>query len=138
MDLDELKKKYPLCFQIEGCCFTGFECGEGWFGVLHELLDKLERRIAENPDKYLKAEVPFQIDQIKEKFGGLRFYIAGHPIDEDVWDWIIEAEEKCWNTCEICGKPGEHCSTKSKMWLKTLCSEHAEQKEYIPYKRNEQ
>lgn len=57
--------------------------------------------------------------QIKEKFGGLRFYCDGG--DEFTEGLIQMAEMMADCTCEVCGKPG---STRGGGWIKTLCDEH--------------
>ena len=60
------------------------------------------------------------VSQVKEKFGGLRFYVGGAP--QEVHDIIDECERLSYKTCELCGKPGKprECG-----WIKTLCDEHA-------------
>lgn len=58
--------------------------------------------------------------QIKEKFGGLRFYVDGSDKLEEM---ISQAEADSFKTCELCGKPGVLRSTGS--WLKTLCDDDA-------------
>lgn len=57
--------------------------------------------------------------QIKEKFGGLRFYCNGG--DEFTEGLIQMAEIMADCTCEVCGKPG---SARNSGWIKTLCDEH--------------
>jgi len=57
--------------------------------------------------------------QIKEKFGGLRFYCNGG--DEFTEGLIQMAEIMAECTCEVCGKPG---SARNSGWIKTLCDEH--------------
>ncbi len=54
--------------------------------------------------------------QIKEKFGGLRFYI-NHGNDQ-VWERINEAEKLSCITCENCGAAGKQTHGG---WIKTLC-----------------
>lgn len=87
--------------------------GAGW----HELVRDLEAKLTELLGVY-------DLYQIKEKFGGLRYYIG--PVDADKFDaahaLISEAEAKSFHICEECGKPGE-CKA-SRHWLKTLCEEH--------------
>lgn len=59
------------------------------------------------------------IDQVKEKFGGLRFYTAkGHLIVDPA---ISLAEKRCETICEICGEPGKQ---RNLSWIKTLCDKH--------------
>lgn len=69
-----------------------------------------------------------EILQVKEKFGGLRIYVANeNPQHEKEIDTIIsEAEIKASVTCEECGKPGT--SDYNDVWLKTLCKEHADER----------
>lgn len=61
-----------------------------------------------------------QVCQVKEKFGGLRFYI-GEESDE-IHLRINEAEKQSYKICEWCGEPG----TLVKMgWWTTRCPEHS-------------
>ena len=60
-----------------------------------------------------------ELFQIKEKFGGLRFY-AGQCTDE-MYDRIREAEKQSLKTCMNCGKPG---APTGPGWILTLCEEH--------------
>lgn len=59
--------------------------------------------------------------QIKEKFGGLRFYADGGS--DKLQDMITQAEADSFKTCEMCGKPGVLRISGS--WLKTLCDDDA-------------
>lgn len=58
--------------------------------------------------------------QIKEKWGGLRFYI-GEGTGE-MFSRIEQAENQSLKTCMKCGKPGEPTDTG---WILTLCEEDA-------------
>lgn len=84
----------------------GFECGDGWFEIIKELSEKLNQ--TENP--------PY-VEQVKEKFGELRFYVASAT--DEQYALIEEAEEKAVRTCEICGSEGK-LRTDS-CWFVTLC-----------------
>ena len=111
----QLYEKYPILLQnskLRGPkLFQGFEFGDGWFDLINELCEKIEDYNNDiQEDSYVIAE------QVKEKFGGLRFYV-NRPKDVD--DWVDEAEDKSFKTCEYCGKPGE--IDNSKAWSKTLC-----------------
>ena len=55
------------------CMCWGFETGEGWWQVLRRLSCELE---ALNLLVYDKWKVRIQADQVKEKFGTLRFYYS--------------------------------------------------------------
>jgi hypothetical protein len=132
--LEDLEKQYPLCFKHKGCCMYGIEIQPGWNKIIHVLLGRLEDHLAANPEKFIDCEFPFRIDQIKEKFGTLRFYVNGE-VDETMWDCINYAEDQSANVCEVCAKRGVVHVSKVGFWLKTLCSECAKD-EYIPYNRN--
>jgi hypothetical protein len=95
----------------------GIQCGKGWAGLYGPLIDLcLQRGIV--------------VNQVKEKFGGLRFYVGG-PGNDSLNDIIRAAEAESFHTCEQCGESG--CSwkdgevvykaiTKSDAgWLRTLC-----------------
>lgn len=59
------------------------------------------------------------VDQIKEKFGGLRFYYHGG--DEHIAGMVTMAESWAHRTCETCGNKG---TQRSGGWIRTLCDEH--------------
>lgn len=57
--------------------------------------------------------------QVKEKFGGLRFYYSG---GDDYIDGVVAmAESMSYRTCEVCGTPG---TSPEGVWIRTLCEEH--------------
>lgn len=91
----------------------GWEIDEGWHGLVHELIQRL-----------LNSGWDGDIHQIKEKFGGLRFYVGEASIQ--MHDLIDVYEELSFTICERCGAPGKVRSTG---WIKTLCDLHAEQKD---------
>lgn len=67
----------------------------------------------------------YRLDQIKEKFGGLRYYFAASEdvsIEDRERMYAIEnlVERLSFFVCEECSAPGEICQP-SKYWLKTLC-----------------
>lgn len=57
------------------------------------------------------------LQQIKEKFGGLRFYIGGST--DEVWDRIGKAEAESLRTCQNCGAPGKQ---RGVGWVYTFCT----------------
>lgn len=59
------------------------------------------------------------VDQVKEKFGGLRFYYHGG--DDTVYGMVRMAESWADVTCEKCGDPGER---RHGGWVRTLCDKH--------------
>lgn len=78
-----------------------------------------EKRLAmEEAEK----EVPVA-SQVKEKFGGLRFYVDGAT--EKHYNYITFAESMSYRTCEECGAPGK---TYTDGWHVTLCDHHAKER----------
>ena len=85
-----------------------FNVETGWFPLIKSLIEDL---IELGWDK--------QICQVKEKFGGLRFYInAG---SDAVHERIQKAENDSYEICEVTGKPGEMRTDIG--WYRTLCEE---------------
>jgi len=174
-ELDEyLCKVYPKMMvnrnlhMTETCMCWGFECGDGWFQILNQLmgniqhhidwkerqrevaikfnqiaeqlkagdstlfdeeykdltgLDFKEQRRQELIDRYptvIPEPIPqVTLDQVKEKFGTLRFYYSGG--DDYIRGLVSMAESMSGVTCEECGKPGTQSSGG---WIKTVCKEH--------------
>ncbi len=95
-DVKELLKQKEIVLPIQ----FGFECGDGWFGLISELFACIEQHL--NPKYSSKKEkIPFQITQIKEKWGGLRVYYYGG--DNVVEGMVYFAEHLSYCTCEECG-----------------------------------
>jgi hypothetical protein len=90
-----------------------FECDSGWYQILKDLIADL---IALGWDK--------QICQVKEKYGGLRFYINSGS--DEIHNRIIEAERLSHETCEITGHPGK--TRRDLGWHVTLCDEEYEKR----------
>ena len=88
------------------------EIGEGWYQLMHDLLEEL-----------LKTDWDKDIHQVKEKFGGLRFYIGSGS--EEVYDIISKYEALSYKTCETCGETGE--LRRNLGWWRTLCDKHHEE-----------
>lgn len=76
-----------------------------------------QRRTAAEPCEQVVAQ------QIKEKFGTLRFYARGG--DEATGGMIHMAECMSAVTCEQCGAPG---TTAGRGYIQTLCDHHRAQK----------
>ena len=66
------------------------------------------------------------VDQVKEKFGTLRFYYSGG--DEYIAGLVTMAESMSGVTCEECGNPGKRIGGG---WVTTLCKEHAEARDIV-------
>lgn len=60
------------------------------------------------------------VDQVKEKFGGLRFYTKNIQ-NEKINDLIDEAEEQSVKVCSVCGAPA---TTTTRGWVMYVCDDH--------------
>lgn len=97
--------------------------GEGWHPI-----------VAECHKKLLELDPDYRIDQIKEKFGMLRYYFTpsekpgeeGNETYEKMEAVVSEAEKASGTICEWCGEPGRTVAN-SRGWIKTLCDNHREE-----------
>lgn len=91
----------------------GFECGEGWYQLIHDLCTTIVVHCNTTGDQLPVAS------QVKEKFGGLRFYADG--CSKGVDDIISKFEDYSYKVCEVCGDPG---SQRGGGWIRTMCDTH--------------
>lgn len=131
-ELDELLcQKYPKIFvnrhadmKTTAMCW-GFECGDGWFNILDQLCSNIQHHIDWNNRNFEKGYTQYKqvsqvtADQVKEKFGTLRFYYTGG--DDYISGLTSMAESMSAVTCEKCGSPG---TTGGQGWISTLCETH--------------
>jgi hypothetical protein len=135
----------------------GFECGDGWYMLLDELMFEIKNHISNenrnranefkykwmwNLQAYLRRKyyknsklktlsewiyekaprglhppISVGIDQIKEKFGGLRFYYHGG--DKVIDGMTSLAESLSYRICESCGSTKDVGQTQG--WIYTVC-----------------
>jgi len=123
-ELDEaLCAKYPDIFKDrhgdmrETAMCWGFP-GDGWYNIIDSLCATIKNR--EYNLKLNKKEfLPVVATQVKEKYGGLRFYYTGG--DDYIDGAVAFAEYMSEVTCEVCGKPGKQ---RGHNWMYTACDEH--------------
>ena len=188
-ELDKLLcEKYPKMMvnrnknMQETCMCWGFDCGDGWFNILDQLMGNIQHHIdwkekqrkwatdynemaaqakAGNFDLFEEAmkalpndeykenrladivagdfrEVPQPIpqvtlDQVKEKFGTLRFYYSGG--DDYISGMVSLAESMTGVTCESCGNVGER---RGGGWVHTYCTPCEEAREIARKKLDEE
>jgi len=115
---ETLFNKYPEIFQEKDLPMTqtamcwGIDTGDGWYDIIDTICSKLDKLNADLPEgKKIIAR------QVKEKFGGLRFYTS-RSSDESS-EIIREGEAKSYDTCDMCGNPGYVNPTG--YWMVTLC-----------------
>lgn len=130
-----LCEKYPKIFRDrnksaqETCMSWGFEHGDGWFGILDAACSLMQqhtdnkRQLPNNKwltEEEWEAECQPVAAQVKEKWGGLRFYVDNA---DDYCRGVIDlAERMSLSTCEVCGAPGKRAGGG---WIRTLCEEHS-------------
>lgn len=140
---EEFAKQWPDLFQKSG----DFELsvGYGWYTIINTLfalissdVERAKSRLKfamDNPDKKMNQTIeeleaaveeaidnlPI-IDQVKEKFGTLRFYVSNSS--EKLDRYIVFAESMSGVMCEVCGAPGER---RSGSWIRTLCDAHSKE-----------
>ena len=95
--------------------YGGIAIGAGWFDIL-----KCACQLIQSHCDWKKDACPQVVaEQVKEKFGTLRFYVSG---GDDYTNGIIAmAEQMSGKVCEECGTPGD---TGGKGWISTLCPTH--------------
>ena len=107
-----MEEKYPKMFSQH---YGGFAIGKGWWPIIEGLCATIQGHI-----EWKKGECPqVVVAQIKEKFGGLRFYYDGG--DEQIRGMVYMAELWASSSCEICGNVG---TSRTDGWIKTLCDTH--------------
>ena len=116
----QMEERFPKMF-VEP--YGGFACGEGWWPILEALCGQIQHHI-DWKNKTTEVVAQVTVGQIKEKFGGLRFYYSG---GDDVIDGMVRmAESWASRSCETCGNRATKQTTG---WIKNLCDEHFEEYE---------
>ena len=129
---EKLYEKYPKLYRqkdldarVTAMCW-GVSCGSGWFNIIDNLSATIQDRVEwlngegfhdyrEMPADHVSVTV--EAVQVKEKYGGLRFYVNGS--DAYIDGAIRLAERLSHKTCEMCGAPGK---TNQSGWRMTRCN----------------
>lgn len=134
-ELDKkLCEKYPEIFvnrhgdMRETAMVWGFECEDGWNPLIDHLCSEIQHHLKYNAKK---GTPQFVCDQVKEKFGTLRFY--GHGGDEKIRAFIWFAESFSGKICETCGAPGK---IRGHGWFYTACDQHTKEEDLIEQENN--
>ena len=112
----QLCEKYPLIFADRNANMSqtamcwGFECADGWYNIIDTLCKAIQNHIDQCNVSQVVAV------QVKEKFGGLRFYYDGG--DDYIEGLVQMAEMISERTCEVCGNKSTLYQTG---WHKILC-----------------
>ena len=143
--IKRLEESYPRAMRNVYC---GVSISEGWYHIVESLVrniqhhirwkrgmrarDLIKQRNGEEVE-VTKRVSHIEIHQVKEKFGGLRFYYQGG--DETVSGMVRMAEAWAEQSCEACGERGV---SRRGGWVRTLCDKHeAERQEKMKERFNE-
>ena len=104
--------------RIEPNYWRAIDVDEGWYQLVVDCHTEL---VAIDPH--------YGIFQVKEKFGGLRYYAKPSNMDDKhtlirIGDIISKYEDIAWSTCSATGKPGVLMKSIGG-WFKTLNPEYA-------------
>lgn len=122
-------QRYPRVFNRK---YLDTEVGVGWWATVIRAAERLTAELEAYPDFYV------QTLQLKEKFGGMRWYIALRRVggkDEPVadapeglferlFDIVSVACAEASKLCDVCGEPGKTGTLGGSFWIKTLCDKH--------------
>ena len=110
-----LEKSYPKMYAGK---YGGFAVGKGWYPIIERLSSSIQQHI-EFVNKKEEVCPQVVVMQVKEKFGGLRFYYEGG--DEYIHGLVSMAESWADIACETCGGIGKR---RGGGWVRTLCDVH--------------
>lgn len=113
------KQKYDLIKDHEGQLFYKAAWGKDAAESDHNY--RITAEMIEQRRQSVEAavlQIPIAV-QVKEKFGGLRFYVNG--ANDKQYELIDFAESLSLTTCEVCGKKGKRNRSG---WITTRCKEH--------------
>jgi hypothetical protein len=113
-----LEETYPKMFSQP---YGGIAVGIGWWPIIEKLCANIQSHTDWwNKNRETRPVVEqVVVEQIKEKFGGLRFYYQGG--DDTIAGMVRMAEAWADHSCEECGSPG---TRRSGGWIRTLCDLH--------------
>lgn len=116
----EFEERWPTLMADVSC---GFYCPKGWSDLVWELIANIELE--------LKGDFSmFDISQVKDKFGGLRFYYQfpnakKHKSADYISQLVERAEGESWGICLTCGTTDTVVLkyTGGGGWLASQCSD---------------
>ena len=136
----ELFDKYPKIFrqkdlpmQVTAMCW-GIDVGDGWYDLIDSMCHQIQHHIDwrngcgvfEGRESENLPDIQVETTQVKEKFGGLRFYYNG---GDDFVEGIVRlGEAMSYKICEICGNKGE---VSKERWVTTRCKAHEGKRKWL-------
>jgi hypothetical protein len=139
----KLVEKYPLILKDyrgdcqKTCMAFGIECSDGWYDMLDLAMEKIQYVC--DMSKRDGRNIQLVADQIKEKFGTLRFYYTVDGIYEDtdivaeriLSDIVSQTENISSSICEDCGDRRTARLSSKGGWMRTVCEKCAEKAGYV-------
>lgn len=110
-----MEERFPKMY---GGKYGGFAIGKGWWPLIEKLSETIQSHI-DHQQKQGNDCPQVIVQQVKEKFGTLRFYYDGGDDFIHGASWL--AESMTGMLCEECGGLGK---TRSGGWVRTLCDVH--------------
>ena len=127
--VENLHSRYPKIFTEQ---YGGVAVGPGWWPIIESLCAQIQSHLdhrnglaKQYPDQH-NPVTQVTVAQIKEKFGGLRFYYDGG--DDSVYGMVRMAESWASKSCEECGNVGKR---SGEGWVRTLCDFHIAEREAL-------
>ena len=111
----KMEEQFPKMFAEQ---YGGFAVGAGWWPILEALCANIQQHL-DWKNREVEVVPQVVVEQVKEKFGGLRFYYEGG--DEQIYGMVRMAEVWAGMACEDCGEPGKR---RGGGWVRTLCDKH--------------
>jgi hypothetical protein len=127
----KMETRFPKMFANP---YGGFAVGPGWWPIIESLCANIQSHTDWwNKNRETRPVVEqVVVEQIKEKYGGLRFYYQGG--DDTIAGMVRMAEAWADRSCEECGTPGK---SREGGWVRTLCDKHeAERQEQMKQRVN--
>ena len=140
---DKLFNKYPKIFRQkdlskqETCMCWGIECGDGLYWLIDQLCSNLQFNTDKNNSGANEGNYPqIEATQVKEKFGGLCFYVQSAT--DKQYAMISFAQNLSYDICHKCGTTKHVGHTQG--WIYTECKDCIQQNERakdLTWKENE-
>lgn len=140
---EEIEARYPRVFGSgtksddpnQSFGTVAWEFGYGWDTLIENLAAAIDREIEHDPSLLIEdhenGKFAFKVEQMKEKFGTLRFYYSGG--NDRIHGLVDMTENLSASVCEVCGSLGTLCRKSNGSWMKTLCEDCAEKIGYEPF-----
>ncbi len=125
---NRMEQTYPKMFAGK---YGGFAVGPGWWPMIEHLSHTIQSHI-DHLQKQGKECPQVVVEQVKEKFGTLRFYYQGG--DDFISGAVWLAESMSPSMCEECGAPGKRTGDG---WIRTLCDFHIAEREVLKKETDE-